>query len=185
MAHRNGRNPVPATPGEFDSDVEVGMLFDKQWVKREAGKVSRVVIPRVCTVCRETFESVVAQLRADQKRGRKIGTYCGRCAKVPGPHHVGRKGKGLNGYTNSQGYRLLYRPEHPASTKSGHILEHRYVMERHLGRPLADYETVHHINGERSDNRIENLQLRSGHHGRGVKHQCLDCGSSNIESVVI
>lgn len=73
--------------------------------------------------------------------------------------------------TNSNGYVLIYSSTHPNRDKRNYVLEHRLVMEKHLGRYLKPEEVVHHINDDRSDNRIKNLELfkNVGYHNQHHK----------------
>lgn len=57
------------------------------------------------------------------------------------------------------GYYYRYIPEHPKSSKMGYVAEHRHVMENKIGRYLEKDEVVHHINENKLDNNIENLEL--------------------------
>lgn len=61
---------------------------------------------------------------------------------------------------DSNGYVLVPKKGHKNAVRNGcRIPEHRLVMSEFLGRPLRKNENVHHINGDKTDNRIENLEL--------------------------
>lgn len=70
------------------------------------------------------------------------------------------KRKAGEGNIDAQGYKTITKRGHPNQMdEKGRIREHVFVMSEHLKRPLRKGESVHHKNGDRLDNRIENLEL--------------------------
>lgn len=104
------------------------------------------------------------------------------------PYRPGGLPRELWRETNSgRGYRVRYLsaddPMFAMTDKNGCVLTHRLVVARSLGRPLSRWETVHHVDGDRRNNDLSNLQLRRSDHGAGVRFACRDCGSHNVEPI--
>lgn len=74
----------------------------------------------------------------------------------PGEADIAQRGPDGDGWRTPQGYVNVHCP-----VRRRPIGQHRLVMEEHLGRQLLPDESVHHVNGQRNDNRIENLELWS------------------------
>ena len=87
------------------------------------------------------------------------------------------------GRKNNHGYiEVRISPEHPMvamRNKGGFIMEHRLVMAQHLGRPLLKVEMVHHKNGLKDDNRLENLELMPNPQKHGQFLGCANCELRN------
>ena len=114
-------------------------------------------VPARCP-CGKAFE--VPPWQAEQN------VYCSKdCvrkyARAFDDRNGGRRPLPDNKSYTRDGYPLIYlSPEdRPVGMRGTRYAEHRYVMMKHLGRDLLPGENVHHINGVKTDNRIENLQL--------------------------
>lgn len=142
----------------------ISELYSQGWTQSQIGKefnASQAMIGRVLI-------KIGAETRDQGNRGCKHGSWNG-----------GR-------VTIGQYVAIMVDRDDPLfvmAHNTGYVLEHRLVMARHLGRPLSDDETVHHIDGNHKNNDISNLQLRKGRHGKGTVFECRKCGCRDIVAV--
>jgi len=142
---------------------------------------------------------------AKSSSNRNLTTSKGEHLSFVAGHHVmaiakktGGKGKyGYGRYINTQGYifrnlNSIFKEDHALISsmliKSRGfigILEHRYVMAKSLGKPLTKQENVHHKNGNKTDNSLNNLELwrTSQPSGQRSSDICEHCNGSGLKTI--
>jgi len=112
---------------------------------------------RLCPRCRFAQYNRWNLCNGCEGKKQILSSLCIRCHNKSNKKSVA-SGKIAKKYTSSSGYVTMYVPNHPRNKR--HIVqEHVIVMEAFLGRYLLPGENVHHKNGIRNDNRLENLEL--------------------------
>ena len=155
--------------------VKERIEIDHEWLRKKYWDkgLSAAKIARLIGCCEVTIWNrlkkygIGTRTRSEAKRGKRHPCWGKR-----GPEHNTWKGGRL---VRPDGYILIWQPDHPyaryVTKTSGYVLEHRLVVEKALGRYLKPNELVHHINGIRDDNRLENLELID-HHRRRICPRC-------------
>lgn len=121
------------------------------WQKRKTGKFIN------CEYCKKSFYIPKGLIGAKR--------WCSRNCYVKStktrPEISGEKSYQWKGGTrkHSAGYIRCIARNHPFAMDKKYVFQHRLVMEKHLGRYLRPEEKIHHRNGLKDDNRLENLEI--------------------------
>jgi len=146
------------------------ILHGKDLLKQGTQSVKKYIFSR-CPDCGK--ERWLTLRKANSNGFSRCQSCCGIATNTAGhlphgkmensPHWKGGRGVNRHGYI----YIRVYEsdPYFPMATHQkrggGEMAEHRLIMARHLGRMLTRQEHVHHKNGDKKDNRLENLELIS------------------------
>lgn len=131
-------------------------------------KLSPAQIGKIVGLSRGAVWSVLVRRKVklrSPKEADKVRYPNGKSGKYAIHWKGGRRNGGAK-----QCYIIVYSPNHPHKTKEGYVMEHRLVMEAKIRRYLLPTEFVHHINGNKKDNRIENLELMKSKKEHAQKH---------------
>lgn len=135
-----------------------------------------------CGRCRESLPLTDFGSRGP-KRHDKPRSYCKGCSsaatressrRIKGepidlPKTQGQRTQRPVGHTfKHRGYVIEKRPGHHRADRYGWVFQHILIAEKKYGFPITRGFTIHHINGDRSDNHPGNLELRVGPHGKGA-----------------
>lgn len=116
---------------------------------------------KLCPSCRNIFYKKLCPKCGI--RIQKKSNLCNKCSSA-----ARRKDNAV--VIDTKGYVYIRKREHPRAQKgTGYIFEHILIMEKKLGRYLFPNENIHHINGVRNDNRIENLELWTKPQPTGIR----------------
>lgn len=162
-ARRGVRRPIGRQPKVF-SRAEIGDMVSMARTGISQKKIADKYGVSQCKMSRIMAAEGVVSNKGRSRRGQNHGAWKGGITK------------------NKENYVAEWvsddDPMASMRNNQGYVLQHRLVMARHLGRPLTQTENVHHINGIRDDNRLENLELWTRPQPKGVRaHETAHCAT--------
>ena len=164
-------------------EIRWGQSDNGDWWELRGAKAWTRAKESACTVCGGMF------IQRQGRNRKTCGRTCGGRSRTD--YKTGSESPSWRGgiWIGKGGYRYLYKPDHPNAVGPGkkYVAEHRLVMENEIGRLLEPHERVHHLDGDKLNNKPENLELWVGGHptgqrkGEGQTH-CATCTCFEVGS---